>query len=138
MKVTATKVIARALQPGDLFSTVGPEYWDRISINRSVGERVYIRTESPAQDFSDADYEVYRIEIQREESTLTRVLETVDAMDGALLRASRRAEMGTAANVRVVADLGRSLAKAFRFTSHCIPDDAQLARVLADVREGGE
>ena len=112
MKVTATKVIARALQPGDLFSTVGPEYWDRISINRSVGERVYIRTESPAQDFSDADYEVYRIEIQREESTLTRVLETVDAMDGALLRASRTVEADHAVSARVLNNINRKIAEA--------------------------
>lgn len=59
MKIVATPIKSEALKPGDLFSTYGPEYWERDRFNRTdpfdtipitlpLGERVYIRTETPA------------------------------------------------------------------------------------------
>lgn len=48
MRVKTFKVKCSALKPGDLFSTMGQEYWDCIDdVNikgGSLGERVYIRT----------------------------------------------------------------------------------------------
>ena len=64
MKAKATPVIARDLQPGDLFSTYGPDYWDGIDALLSIGELVYIRTNTPASNAPDPDAEVFRIEIQ--------------------------------------------------------------------------
>lgn len=70
VKITATPVKASELEPGDLFSTVGPEYWDHTSFgdgeSLAVGERVYIRTHAPTPS-DQADHEVYRIEVVRGE-----------------------------------------------------------------------
>lgn len=70
MKVRAEKIVARDLQPGDLFSTAGPDYWDRIADREqmSVGERVYIRTNAPTILAPDGDIEVYKITIIKESS----------------------------------------------------------------------
>jgi len=58
------RIIAdRELQPGDLFSTVGSQYWDEPSL-LSVGEKVYIRTEVPAQA-DELEVIIYRIRIER-------------------------------------------------------------------------
>ncbi|HEY2243423.1 MAG TPA: hypothetical protein VGH47_04265 [Xanthobacteraceae bacterium] len=65
MKVKATSVAGRDLHPGDLFSTVGPDYWQRIDANESIGERVYIRTNTPSANANDADACVFKIEIER-------------------------------------------------------------------------
>lgn len=64
MNIKAIPVTGRDLKAGDLFSTVGPEYWDNISTKQSIGERVYIRTETPSFAASDADAEVYKIVVQ--------------------------------------------------------------------------
>lgn len=74
MKVIATKVKAEELKPGDLFSTMGQRYWNtaargdgEASVRRglySVGESVYIRTDTPCPK-EQADNEVYRITIER-------------------------------------------------------------------------
>jgi hypothetical protein len=64
IRINAVPVLGRDLRPGELFSTAGPEYWDGFPIFQSIGERVYIRTASPADEAPDADEEVYRIEIR--------------------------------------------------------------------------
>jgi hypothetical protein len=62
MKIIATKVKAKELKAGELFSTADQSYWDnRDKLN--VGERVYIRTEGLTPK-SQEDDEVYRIEIK--------------------------------------------------------------------------
>jgi hypothetical protein len=66
MKVKATRIQACDLQPGDLFSTEGPDYWGCIdSLVTSIGERVYIRTSMPSSFADDADEYVFKIEIER-------------------------------------------------------------------------
>ena len=67
MKIKCERVSARELKPGDLFSTAGQPYWDTIDTRLSVGEKVYIRTNTPADAAGDADVEVYRITIIAEE-----------------------------------------------------------------------
>jgi hypothetical protein len=67
-EIRATKCKGRELQPGDLFSTAGPEYWSRWDSRGSVGECVYIRTNVPASEFPDADEDIYRIEVLRGEN----------------------------------------------------------------------
>jgi len=61
--VKAEKVIASALQPGDLFSTVGPDYWDYAIMGPAIGERVYIRTHTPADRAPDGRTSVYKLTI---------------------------------------------------------------------------
>ena len=63
MTVKAELTTGRDLKPGDLFSTVGPEYWATINERPSVGERVYIRTNTPADIFLDVDEPIYRITV---------------------------------------------------------------------------
>jgi hypothetical protein len=64
-RIRATPIAAKDLVPGDLFSTYGPSYWDSPP-SGSIGERVYIRTETPAANADDADSTVFRIEIVRD------------------------------------------------------------------------
>jgi len=65
--IKATLVKGYELQPGDLFSTAGPDYWDKYFDHRnSVGEKVYIRTNFSPNDFEDANQNVYKIEIIHE------------------------------------------------------------------------
>lgn len=65
VKIKAELVTGRDLAPGDLFSVVGPEHWDHAVDGLSVGESVYIRTNSPAALYSDVDKPIYRITIER-------------------------------------------------------------------------
>jgi hypothetical protein len=51
---------ARDLKPGDLFSIRGPEYWLPALHSGSVGEKVYVRTDTPATGRED-DTPVYRL-----------------------------------------------------------------------------
>ena len=67
LKIIATPIKGRDLKPGDLFSTADQDYWDRHHLNYSVGERVYIRTDAPADLFDDRDETVYKIKITKEE-----------------------------------------------------------------------
>lgn len=55
------------LKPGDLFSTAGPGYWDHFAELPGVGQRVYIRTNSPVLS-GDGDEPVYRITIIKEDA----------------------------------------------------------------------
>ena len=66
MKVIAEKVVAKELEPGDLFSAAGPEYWNNIDGKLSVGEKAYIRTNTPSLEAVDADSYVYRLAIVKE------------------------------------------------------------------------
>lgn len=66
VKVTAVLVTGRDLAPGDLFSIAGPDYWDTFPNRDSVGEQVYIRTNTPTELFHDADEPIYRITIEVE------------------------------------------------------------------------
>lgn len=62
MKIKATPIKGSDLKPGDLFSTAPQAYWDNIP--GSIGERVYIRTDSPAEWAPDFDSYVYKITIE--------------------------------------------------------------------------
>lgn len=65
MKISTEPVKGKDLQPGDLFSTYGQEYWDNFDKNGSIGERVYIRTNAPASVAPDGALTVYRLTIER-------------------------------------------------------------------------
>ncbi|KKN36939.1 hypothetical protein LCGC14_0768620 [marine sediment metagenome] len=62
MNIRLEPCVKRDLRPGDLFSSVGPNYWDHRDLN-SIGERVYIRTDAPARA-DDLDTEVYRVLVE--------------------------------------------------------------------------
>lgn len=71
MKIIATKVKCKDLQPGDLFSTVDQLHWD-ISMcdhchveNGVVGEKVYIRTHNPCPKDQEED-DINLIQIVKE------------------------------------------------------------------------
>jgi len=61
--IKAEKVVANTLQPGDLFSTVGPDYWDDAIMGPAIGERVYIRTHIPSYHAPDGKVSVYKLTI---------------------------------------------------------------------------
>ncbi len=67
--VTAERIIAKKLKPGDLFSIYGPEYWDNALDRGSIGEAVYLRTHEPAESAGDADTMVYKITISVADDT---------------------------------------------------------------------
>lgn len=69
LKIIATPIKGKYLQPGDLFSTVGPEYWDFYQERESIGEKVYIRTDTSALEAPDSEAIVYKIEIKKVNST---------------------------------------------------------------------
>ena len=48
VKITAELTTAFDLQPGELFSAAGPSYWDTALDKGSIGEAVYIRTNTDA------------------------------------------------------------------------------------------
>lgn len=66
-KVTCEAVAGKDLKPGDLFSTAGPQYWDRFDEAMGVGERVYIRTNNPPHAADDCEKVVYRLTITTDE-----------------------------------------------------------------------
>jgi hypothetical protein len=66
MKIIATPVKGKDLQPGDLFSVKGPEYWNYFEEKGAIGEKVYIRTATPSSTAPDENEMVYRITIQKE------------------------------------------------------------------------
>jgi hypothetical protein len=65
MTIKATPIVARNLKPGDLFSTLGAEYWDHIDVSGSCGEKLYVRTNAPTHDSQHPEDIVYLIEVQR-------------------------------------------------------------------------
>ena len=62
-KVIATPIRAGDLLPGELFSAEGPAYWDEALESGSVGEKCYIRTNTPADAADDPNVTVYRLQI---------------------------------------------------------------------------
>lgn len=62
MKITATKIKAHQLNAGDLFSTAGQDHWDNFGLLKELGQRVYIRTETPTP-LDQADEDIYKITI---------------------------------------------------------------------------
>jgi len=67
VKIKAELVTGRDLKPGELFSTAGQAYWDTAMDKGSVGEAVYIRSNTSAALYLDANDTVYRITIERSE-----------------------------------------------------------------------
>lgn len=65
MIIVAAPVKAKELKPGDLFSVIGPSYWEFIDGKESIGERVYIRTNAPTP-LDQAEHQVYQIKIEEE------------------------------------------------------------------------
>ena len=65
MRIMAQAVLAQNLEPGDLFSTVGSDYWERCDERGAIGERVYIRTNAPTPD-DQRDMKIYRVSIVEE------------------------------------------------------------------------
>lgn len=63
MVILATPIVAKDLEPGDLFSVAGPDYWDRIDRDRAVGERLYVRTNTEATAAEDASQMVFKITV---------------------------------------------------------------------------
>jgi len=64
VKFKATPIRAGDLKPGDLFSIVGPTYWDNVDKSNSIGEKAYIRSNTPASAAIDSpDTMVYQISI---------------------------------------------------------------------------
>ena len=66
MKVHAEACTGRDLKPGDLFSTMGSDYWSNIQLNHAIGEKVYIRTNEPCDTAPDADLPIFRITVEKE------------------------------------------------------------------------
>ena len=64
MRIIATLVKAKELEPGDLFSTAGQEYWDTVSTNLSLGEKVYLRTSTPTPA-DQAEVDIYKVTIEK-------------------------------------------------------------------------
>jgi len=64
MKIIATKILSKDLKPGDLFSTVDQAYWNNIKGSRSIGKKIYIRTEEPCPS-DQLDVEIYKIRINQ-------------------------------------------------------------------------
>lgn len=62
-RVRAEKGFGKDIKAGELFSAVGPEYWDLFPRLTSIGERVYIRTNTPLRN-DQAQEEVYRITVE--------------------------------------------------------------------------
>src|ERR1017187_4406577 len=85
MTIIATKCKGRDLTPGDLFSTADQAYWSSIERQQSVGERVYIRTDMPADQFLDADEEIYRITINTAAGETINVADADDGQTGGMI-----------------------------------------------------
>jgi hypothetical protein len=67
MRIIATKITSKELEPGDLFSTANQFYWDHHD-PESVGERVYIRTEAPCPP-DQVDVPIFRITVDHGDGT---------------------------------------------------------------------
>lgn len=64
MRIIATKIKAKNLKAGDLFSTASQTYWNQHRNNRSIGEKVYIRTEEPSPK-NQENVEIYKLDIEK-------------------------------------------------------------------------
>ncbi len=66
MDIKVIKTKAKNLQPGDLFSSMGKVYWNmnNIRMHKSLGEKIYIRTEEPCPKDQE-NVTVYKIIIKK-------------------------------------------------------------------------
>ena len=69
MKIITKLVKGRDLEPGDLFSAEGDAYWQHRNLE-SIGERVFIRTETPLPP-AEKGKDIYQIIIQKGGETLS-------------------------------------------------------------------
>lgn len=67
VRIRAEKVEAKYLKPGDLYSTVGHEYWDHAMFRGEIGITVLIRS---AVDADGGDELVYRIFIEKPDGSV--------------------------------------------------------------------
>lgn len=93
MKIVAVQCKPSDLKPGDLFSSVGPSFWDQAHLGvgnkgpGAIGVKTYIRTEVPFDPMGgDAEAVVYRLHIiptkveqLLSEKALRAIIETDDA-----------------------------------------------------------
>lgn len=82
VRVLATAVHGRDLEPGDLFSLLGPDYWDRALDGATLGESVFIRTNLPTELTPDPNTIVCKITIEVYEAIETIVLVPDLSLDG--------------------------------------------------------
>lgn len=68
VRVEAEPVIAKDLEPGELFSTRSNFYWHHIDGSGSIGEKVWLRTNESAESAGDEYLEVYRLRIVVEQT----------------------------------------------------------------------
>lgn len=62
MKIKVEAVKAEQLKPGDLFTRAPQIYWDYIDENESVGEKVYVRTNTECPP-DQIGVDIYRVTI---------------------------------------------------------------------------
>lgn len=64
MRILAEAILCKDLKPGDLFSELGPSYWDKNGheSDGSVGEKVYIKTNTVCP-IEDEEIQVFKIVI---------------------------------------------------------------------------
>ena len=67
MRFVATPVKSEDIAPGEMFSNVGPDYWDLAmsGVRGAIGERVYLRTLYPTPP-SEVGVPIYRITVRRD------------------------------------------------------------------------
>jgi hypothetical protein len=75
MKVKVIPMKGSDLKPGDLFSTAGPEYWNHIDLQESIGERAYIRTNTSFMKAPDFNSQVYKLETELDPPTADEIWE---------------------------------------------------------------
>lgn len=61
-KIFVEEIVARDLQPGDLFTTMPQQYWDyAMNVKGGVGEAVYVRTNISTDRAPDSDTMVFKV-----------------------------------------------------------------------------
>lgn len=68
MEIKAIPTKAENLEPGDLFSFEGQEFWDDMADTNEVGKILFVRTETQTP-VGEKQKELYRIEIEKEGKT---------------------------------------------------------------------
>ena len=63
MKILTEQMKAKDLKPGDLFSSEGASYWDNFHHQPSIGEKVYVRTDTPCPAAQEEEV-IYKLTIQ--------------------------------------------------------------------------
>ena len=67
MEIKVIECKGKDLEAGDLFSPADSQYWSNYKVKKSIGEKVYIRTDTPLDDDDLEDREVvlYKIIIEK-------------------------------------------------------------------------